>query len=148
MTKASMSVKGGVSPHVAPFADKPQMGSLMQRAGFALPVIDSEIITVTYDNMFKLMHDLRAMGETNSLAEKSKSFNNRKLMMKAAELYAHNYAETDENGAPKIVATFEIIFLLGWSPHDSQQKPLRPGAAEHKLAEALGAPETILKESE
>lgn len=137
MSRAEMEITGGMSPRVAPFADMPQMGSLMQRAGFNLPVVDSEIVTVTYDHVFKLMHDLRYMGEGNALIERSKSFNNRKLMMRCAELYQELYAEDDG----RIKATFEIIFLIGWKPHESQQKPLRPGSAKNRLADALNTTE-------
>lgn len=137
MSRAEMEITGGISPRVAPFADMPQMGSLMQRAGFNLPVVDSEIVTVTYDHVFKLMHDLRYMGEGNALIERSKSFNNRKLMMRCAELYQELYAEDDG----RIKATFEIIFLIGWKPHESQQKPLRPGSAKNRLADALNTTE-------
>ncbi|MAZ75750.1 MAG: SAM-dependent methyltransferase [Micavibrio sp.] len=141
-TQAEMEVSGGISPRVAPFADMPQMGSLMQRAGFNLPVVDSEIITVTYDNLFKLIHDLRMMGEGNALIERSKSFNNRTLLMRAADLYQEKYSEPDG----KIAATFEIIFLVGWSPHESQQKPLRPGSAKARLSDALNTEEISTKE--
>ncbi len=137
MSRAEIEVTGGMSPRVAPFADMPQMGSLMQRAGFNLPVVDSEIVTVTYDHLFKLMHDLRYMGEGNALIERSKSFNNRKLMMRSAELYQELYAEEDG----RLKATFEIIFLIGWKPHESQQKPLRPGSAKNRLADALNTTE-------
>lgn len=140
--QAEMEINGGVSPRIAPFADMPQMGSLMQRAGFNLPVVDSEIVTVTYDNLFKLMKDLRLMGEGNALIKRSKSFNNRKLLMRAAELYKEKYSEPDG----KIIATFEIIFIAGWSPHESQQKPLRPGSAEARLSEALNTEEISTQE--
>lgn len=142
MTKAELEISGGLHPRVAPFADKPEMGSLMQRAGFNLPVIDSEIVTVTYDNLFKLMHDLRYMGESNALVERSKSMNNKALLMKAAQLYQELYSEKDG----RIKATFEIIFLTGWSPHDSQQKPLKPGSAEQRLADALNTEEISANE--
>ena len=141
-TQAEMDISGGISPRVAPFADMPQMGALMQRAGFNLPVVDSEIVTVTYDNLFKLILDLRLMGEGNALTQRSKSFNNRELLMRAAELYKKQYSEADG----KIVATFEIIFLIGWAPHESQQKPLRPGSAKTRLSEALGTQEVSTKE--
>jgi SAM-dependent methyltransferase len=142
LTSAEMDVNGGISPRVAPFADMPQMGSLMQRAGFNLPVVDSEMVTVTYDHLFKLMRDLRLMGEGNALLKRSKSFNNRALLMRAAELYQERYAEPDG----RIPATFEIIFLIGWAPHESQQKPLRPGSAKARLSEALNTQEISAKE--
>jgi NADH dehydrogenase [ubiquinone] 1 alpha subcomplex assembly factor 5 len=109
----------------------------MQRAGFALPVIDSEIITVTYDHMFKLMHDLRGMGETNAIQARSRINPGKAYFMEAANTYQQNYAEDDG----RIPASFEIIFVLGWSPHASQQKPLKPGSAEKRLAEALNTEE-------
>lgn len=137
LSETEIEMHGGISPRVAPFADKQQMGGLMQRAGFALPVIDSELITVTYDSMFKLMHDLRGMGETNAITERNRKPLGKRFFMRAAEKYQKEFSEGDG----RIVATFEIIFLLGWAPHDSQQKPLRPGSAEHSLAEALNTKE-------
>jgi SAM-dependent methyltransferase len=133
LTKTELSLKNGASPRVSPFADKQQMGALMQRAGFALPVVDSEIITVTYDNMFKLMLDLRGMGETNSIQARSRVNPGKAYFMEAANAYQQSYAE--DNG--RIPASFEIIFVLGWSPHPSQQKALKPGSAKKRLAEAL-----------
>lgn len=137
MGAVELEMYGGVSPRVAPFADKPQMGDLLQRAGFALPVVDSDILTVTYDNIFKLIHDLRGMGESNALAARSKAPVTKEFFMRAAQLYQEQYSEKDG----RIVASFEIIFLLGWAPHASQQKPQRPGSAQHSLAEALGSEE-------
>lgn len=134
---AEMRIRGGASPRVAPFADKPQMGALLQRAGFALPVVDSELVTVSYEHAFRLMQDLRMMGESNSVANRDKRFAGRALFMETARLYADTYAEPDG----RIPATFEIIFLLGWAPHESQQKPLRPGSARTSLAEVLGTDE-------
>ncbi len=137
MMRAESNIYGGVSPRVFPFADKPQMGDLLQRAGFALPVVDSEIITVTYDHVFKLFHDLRGMGETNAILKRDKRLLSRDFFMEAAKLYQEMY--TSDDG--RITASFEIIFLLGWSPHESQQKPLRPGSAKTRLADALGTTE-------
>ncbi len=137
MTEAELSIKGGASPRIAPFADKQQMGSLLQRAGFALPVVDSEFVTVTYENAFKLMHDLRGMGEGNAIAARNRTPPGKTLMMEAARLYQEKFAESDG----RIPATFEIIFLIGWAPHESQPKPLRPGQADRSLAEALDAEE-------
>ena len=130
---AEMQIKGGLSPRIFPFADKQQAGALLQRAGFALPVVDSEIITVTYENMFKLMHDLRGMGESNVIAERSRLNPGKEFFFKAAEYYQQNFAESDG----RIKASFEVIFLLGWAPHESQQKPLKPGSAKTRLADAL-----------
>ena len=133
LTKAEMDTHGGISPRVFPFADKQQMGALLQRAGFALPVIDSEIITVTYENMFKLMHDLRGMGESNVIAERSRVNPGKAFFMKAAEYYQTHFPAEDG----RIQASFEIIFLLGWAPHENQQQPLKPGSAKNRLADAL-----------
>ena len=137
LMQTEIDIKGGASPRVFPMADKPQMGSLLQRAGFALPVIDSEIVTVTYENMFKLMHDLRGMGETNSIAERSRQNPGKSFFMKAADYYAQNFADSDG----RIEASFEIIYLIGWAPDESQQKPLKPGSAEKRLSDALNTTE-------
>ena len=134
---AELELKAGASPRVFPFADKPQMGALLQRAGFALPVVDSEIITVTYTDMFKLLHDLRGMGETNIIRGRHKANPGKALFMRAAEHYQRNFADADG----RIRASFEIIFLAGWSPHASQQKSLAPGSAKLRLADALNARE-------
>lgn len=128
---------GGISPHIYPFADKPQMGDLLQRAGFSLPVVDSEIITVTYDNAFKLFQDLRNMGERNTITARRKTPLTKSFFMDVARDYQDKFAEDDG----RIIASFEVIFLLGWSPDSSQQKPLRPGSAKHSLADALGTTE-------
>lgn len=132
--------RGGVSPHISPFADKQQMGGLLQRAGFALPVVDSDIITVSYENIFKLMADLRGMGESNAVLARNKTPISHALLIDAAQLYQERYGEADG----RIKASFEIIYLLGWAPHDSQQKPLRPGSAKHNLADALQTDEIKL----
>ncbi len=137
LSQAEMSVRGGISPRVYPFADKQQMGNVMQRAGLALPVIDSDIVTVTYENIFKLMADLRGMGESNSIIARDKTTLSKSVMMEAARLYQEQFSDPDG----RIRATFEIIFLLGWAPHESQQKPLRPGSAKTELADALGTTE-------
>ena len=137
MTQAELNLTGGISPRIAPFADKPQMGDLLQRAGFALPVVDSEIITVTYDTVFKLFHDLRGMGEGNIIAARNKKFSSKSLFLETAKIYQEKFSEPDG----RIRASFEIIFLLGWAPHASQQKPLRPGSAKSRLADALSTEE-------
>ncbi len=136
-TEAESEITGGVSPRVFPFADVRDMGGLLQRAGFALPVADSESLTVRYADMFRLMADLRAMGATNTLAARSRRFTRRAVMLKAAEIYTRRFADADG----RIRATFEIIWLSGWAPHESQQKPLKPGSAKQRLADALGVPE-------
>lgn len=135
--EAELELSGGFTPRVAPFADKPQMGNLLQRAGFALPVVDSDIVTVTYESIFHLMNDLRGMGEGNAIAERSKRFTSRRLFLRAGELYAQKFSDPDG----RIRASFEIIFLLGWAPHASQQQPLKPGSAKTRLADYLGTSE-------
>ncbi|MGH1398194.1 MAG: methyltransferase domain-containing protein [Alphaproteobacteria bacterium] len=133
LNHAEITLRGGLSPRVAPFADKQDCGALLQRAGFALPVIDSDIITVTYDNAFKLMHDLRNMGESNIIAARDKRYTGKAFFMEAAKHYAENYSEPDG----RIAASFEIISLIGWAPHNSQQQPLKPGSAQTRLADIL-----------
>ena len=133
LMQTEMAISSGASPRVAPFADTAQMGALLQRAGFALPVVDSEIIRVSYANMFNLMGDLRGMGESNTLATRQKTFTSSRFFAKAATYYQEHFAEPDG----RVTASFEVIFLIGWSPHASQQQPLRRGSAEHSLAEFL-----------
>lgn len=137
LMEAEIELTGGMSPRVAPFADKQQAGGLLQRAGFALPVVDSEIVTVTYETIFHLMRDLRLMGEGNAIAERKKTFTPAKLFVRTGELYAQKFAEPDG----RIRASFEVIFLLGWAPDASQQKPLKPGSATTRLADFLGTQE-------
>jgi len=134
LAKAESEVAGGLSPRVFPFADLRDMGGLLQRAGLALPVADSETITVRYADMFGLMADLRAMGASNVLVERSRRPTRRAVMLRAAEGYARDFADPDG----RIRATFELIWLSGWAPHESQQKPLKPGSAQVRLADALG----------
>ncbi|MGP4802727.1 methyltransferase domain-containing protein [Agrobacterium cavarae] len=124
---------GGASPRVIPFADVRDIGALLQRAGFALPVADTETYTVRYDSIFPLMRDLRAMGMTNPLMGRSRTPLTRRFFMRAAELYAERYSDPDG----RIRATFSIIYMSGWAPHESQQKPLKPGSANVRLADAL-----------
>ena len=140
LNHAEMSLRGGLSPRVFPFADKQDCGALLQRAGFALPVVDSDIVTVTYEHAFKLMHDIRGMGEGNVIAARDKRYVGKAFFMEAARHYAENFVEQDG----RIAASFEVIFLLGWAPHDSQQKPLQPGSAQNRLADALKTEETKL----
>ncbi len=132
---AEAQLRDGISPRVFPFADKPQMGDLLGRAGFALPVVDSDILKVSYDNMFDLMRDIRAMGEGNIIAGRDKRYAGREFFMEAARYYQENFAAKGEDG--RIEASFEVIFLIGWAPHASQQQPLKPGSAEMRLADAL-----------
>jgi SAM-dependent methyltransferase len=134
---AESEIEGGISPRVALFADLRDLGGLLQRAGFALPVIDTERIAVRYDTVFALMHDLRRMGATNVLTERRRTPLRRKTLLRMAEVYGERFADPDR----RLRATFEIIWLSGWAPHESQQQPLKPGSAKARLADALGASE-------
>ncbi|MEN3931671.1 methyltransferase domain-containing protein [Microvirga sp. W0021] len=133
LMQAEAEIEGGISPRVAPFVEIRDAGALMQRAGFALPVVDCEPLTVRYSSMFNLMHDLRAMGLTNIMTERRKVPFKRQTLMRAAELYAEQFADPDG----RLRATFDLVWLLGWAPHESQQKPMRPGSAKMRLADAL-----------
>jgi SAM-dependent methyltransferase len=135
--EAESQVEGGVSPHVAAFIDVRQMGALLQRAGMALPVTDVDRLTVRYSSAFTLMAELRRMGATNALTERRRTPLRRATLLRMAEIYAKRFADGDG----KIRATFEIVWLSGWAPHESQQKPLRPGSAKTRLADALGTRE-------
>jgi SAM-dependent methyltransferase len=135
--EAESEIEGGVSPRVAPFADVRGLGALLQRAGFALPVVDSDRLTVRYATVLALMHDLRRMGATNILSERRRMLLPRATLQRMAEIYVKRFADTDG----RLRATFEIAWLSGWAPHDSQQKPLKPGSATLRLANALGAKE-------
>lgn len=130
---AEAELTGGASPRVIPFADVRDIGGLLQRAGFALPVVDAETYTVRYDSLFPLMRDLRAMGMANPLEGRSRKPLGRAFFLRAAEIYAERYSDPDG----RIRATFSIIYVSGWAPHDSQQKPLKPGSAKVRLADAL-----------
>jgi SAM-dependent methyltransferase len=131
---AETEITGGASPRVAPLMDVRDAGALLQRAGFALPVVDSESLTVRYDTMFDLMRDLRAMGATNTLIARSRAPSNRRMFMRAAEIYAERFSDPDG----RVRATFSLVWLSGWAPHSSQQKPLKPGSAQVSLADFLG----------
>jgi SAM-dependent methyltransferase len=133
LTEAEAEITGGASPRVAPFADVRDMGGLLQRAGFALPVADAEALTVRYDNLFALMADLRAMGATSTLVARDRRPARRAMFLRAAELYAARFADADG----RIRATFEIVSLAGWAPHERQQKPARRGSGTVSLADAL-----------
>lgn len=139
LAMAETETLGGLSPRVAPMAEIRDMGALLQRAGLALPVADRLPRTVTYANAFALMADLRAMGETNALADRHRAPAPRRLFLRMAEIYAAQFPAKDDPA--RIRATFEMVFLSGWAPHESQQKPLRPGAAKARLADALGTQE-------
>lgn len=136
LLSTEIELSGGASPRVIPFADIRDIGALMQRAGFALPVVDTQTYTVRYDSIFGLMRDLKAMGMANPLADRSRKPLNRQFFVRAAEKYAERYADPDG----RIRATFVFIYVSGWAPHESQQKPLRPGTAKMRLADALAVP--------
>lgn len=135
--QAESETEGGASPRVAPVAELRDLGGLLQRAGFALPVVDSDTIRVRYADPFALMRDLRAMGLTNALTDRRRTPLRRATLMRAAAIYAERFSDSDG----RLRATFEVLWLSGWVPHESQQKPLRPGTAQTRLAEALGTAE-------
>jgi len=139
LAQAETETLGGLSPRVAPMAEIRDMGGLLQRAGLALPVADRLTKTVTYGDAFALMADLREMGETNALNDRHRAPATRRLFQRMAEIYAARFPAEDDPG--RIRATFEMIFLSGWAPHDDQPKPLRPGSAKARLADALGTSE-------
>lgn len=130
---AEAECEGGVSPRVVPFADLRDIGGLLQRAGLALPVTDVDRITVRYDHAFALMQDLRRMGASNVLLERRRTPTRRATMLRMAEVYADRFADADR----RIRATFDIVWLSGWAPHESQQQPLRPGSAKASLEAAV-----------
>ncbi|WP_199580916.1 methyltransferase domain-containing protein [Bradyrhizobium sp. MOS003] len=130
---AEAECEGGVSPRVAPFADLRDIGALLQRAGFALPVTDVDRVVVRYGNAFALMQDLRRMGAANVLIERRRTPSRRATLLRMAEIYAERFADADG----RIRATFDIIWLSGWAPHASQQQPLKPGSAKASLADAV-----------
>lgn len=134
--QAESEVEGGVSPRVAPFAEVRALGGLLQRAGFALPVADVEPVTVRYASPFGLLADLRAMGLTNALVDRRRTPLRRATLLRMAAIYAERFADPDG----RVRATFDLVWLSGWTPHESQQKPLRPGSATTRLADALGVP--------
>jgi SAM-dependent methyltransferase len=133
LAAAEAECEGGVSPRVAPFADLRDVGALLQRAGFALPVTDVDRIVVRYGSAFALMRDLRRMGATNILVERRRTPTRRATMLRMAQIYGERFADSDG----RIRATFDVIWLSGWAPHASQQKPLQPGSAKASLAEAV-----------
>ena len=131
----------GASMHFHPYADKQQMGGLMQRAGFALPVIDSDVLDVSYKTLAQLLEELEYMGEGFALTEEKPVYEN--SFLSDVEL-AYRKKFADAFDASRIQASFELIYLLGWSPHENQQKPLKPGSAQKSLAETLNAEEVII----
>jgi SAM-dependent methyltransferase len=130
---AEAECEGGVSPRVAPFADLRDVGGLLQRAGFALPVTDLDHVVVRYDNAFALMQDLRRMGATNILFERRRTPTRRATLLRMAQIYSARFADPDG----RIRATYDVIWLSGWAPHESQQKPLKPGSAKASLEAAV-----------
>jgi SAM-dependent methyltransferase len=137
VTAAEVELTGGASPRVAPFVELRAAGALLQRAGFALPVIDLDRRVVRYDSALHLMRDLRTMGAANPLAERDRRPLRRDVLARTVATYAERYSDPDG----RVRATFDIISLSGWAPHESQQKPLRPGSASVRLADALNTVE-------
>ena len=136
MCSAEDKISKSVSPRVSPFLRLQDAGTLLQKVGFQLPVIDKDSIKIFYHDIFSLMKDLKGMGESNSLINRKKSFTTKKLFDVANEIYKKKFSENK-----KIYATFEILYFIGWSKHSSQQKPELPGSAKKKLAEALSSKE-------
>ncbi len=133
LAEAELAEEGGLSPRVSPFADVRDLGDLLGRAGLALPVVDSDTITVSYADPLKLMGDLRGMGEANAVAERRQGFTRRATLFAAAA----RYRETHADGEGRVPCTFQVLYLTAWAPHPSQQKPLKPGSAKARLADAL-----------
>lgn len=137
LAAAESEIDGGLSPRVSPFADLRDAAGLLQRAGFALPVADSETIDVEYENAFALMRDLSAMGESNLVVGRRRSITRRATLLRAAELYAERFGQP----SGRVAASFEVLYLHGWAPHESQPRALKPGSAAQRLADALGTAE-------
>lgn len=133
LMQAELSVTGGASPRVSPFIDMRDMGALMQRAGFALPVVDSDMITVDYPHALKLMQDLRGMGASNATRNRLMIPTRREVLLEAGKIYQEKFGST----TGRVPASFQVIYAIGWKPHESQQKPLKPGTATIRLADAL-----------
>ena len=142
LLEAEAETTGGVAPRVSPFTDVRDAGNLLTRAGFALPVVDADTITVTYADMFKLMADLRAMAETNAVLERRKVPTRRETFLRAADIYAARFS----NAKGRLTATFQVITMTAWVPHASQPKALRPGSATTRLADVLNTQEVPLGE--
>jgi SAM-dependent methyltransferase len=138
LLEAEAELSGGAGLRISPFADAFDAAALLQRAGFALPVTDVDRVTVRYAHPIALLRDLRQMGETNVLLERPRKPLSRRVLLRAMEIYVARFAQPDG----KVPATFEIVTVTGWSPHESQQKPLKPGSAKMRLADALGTIET------
>ncbi len=140
MMDAELEVRGGYGPRVAPFAEGPDLIELLRRTGFSMPVVDSDRVEVSYAHPLRLLADLRAMGEGNIMIDRPRLGLNRAILQRMSELYFERFADAEG----RVTATFEIITLSGWKPHESQQKPLKPGSAKTRLADALGVKETKL----
>jgi hypothetical protein len=137
LMEAELAEDGGVSPRVSPFADLRDAGGLLQRAGFALPVIDGDRVTVSYADVLKLMHDLRGMGEANAVRARAGTAMHPALAARTDEIYRRRFG----NGEGRLPATFQIIYLTAWAPAAGQQRALAPGSARSRLADALGTVE-------
>jgi len=140
LATAETRISGGLSPRIAPMGEVRDLGALLQRAGFALPVADVVPLTAKYRDLLHLMRELRGMGETNAMSQRRRTLAPRRLFQEAETIYRDTFVDPDG----RLPATFELICLTGWSPSDSQQKPLRPGSAKARLADALKVPETKL----
>ena len=140
LIEAELEVRGGYGPRIFPFAESHDVIELMKRIGFAMPVVDSDRLKVSYEHPLALMHDLRSMGESNILLERPKTGLNKAILERLCALYFEKFS----NDEGRIIASFEIIHLSGWKPHESQQKPLKPGTAKMRLSDALGVKEIKL----
>ena len=140
LMEAEIEARGGYGPRIAPFAESPDLIALLKRIGYAMPVVDSDRISVSYEHPMRLLADLRRMGETNVLIERPRKGLNKAILTRMCELYAERFSDAEG----RVTATFEIVTLSGWKPHESQQKPLRPGSAKMRLADALGVRENKL----
>ncbi len=135
--QAETEIEGGLSPRFSPLIDVRDLGNLLTRAGFALPVVDAETVTVSYDSPLKLLHDLRGMGEANANRDRRRGFSRRATLLRALEIYMETFAGPDG----RVPATFDILTVTAWAPDPSQQRPLKPGSAQSRLAEALESEE-------
>ncbi|MGH6906002.1 MAG: methyltransferase domain-containing protein, partial [Geminicoccaceae bacterium] len=141
LVRADLEIDGGAAPRVSPFVDVRDAGMLLQRAGFALPLVDVDTITVTYDHPLRLMQELRAMGEANALALRGRAPLKRATLLRACEIYRELFGERDD----RVPATFQILMLSGWTPDPGQPQPIRRGSGRINLAEALGVPPEVLE---
>jgi SAM-dependent methyltransferase len=137
LIEAEDEMEGGASPRVSPFGDVRSYGALLQRAGFALPVADAEVLKVTYPSPRDLMREVRALGGGNVLMARKRAPLARRTLARAEDIYRTKHGTADG----KVTATFEFVFMSGWSPDASQQKPLQPGSAKQRLADALNTKE-------